>query len=160
MSQRDEKKEASFEKLNSRIQRIWEEGFTISILQDLKKAKEVNDGATLFERIPQAQQSGLSKGPEVLTAAGIISRGCPGTESETRQIYDMDDLGYKETGLDCGMFLNYRTDTLYIGDLDEKNVIKGKAGIYAIDADCHMNTRVLMICVPCRINDVRLGRYA
>ena len=254
-------------KLNSLNQRIWDEGFTVSILRDLEKiAKEVNDGTTLFERIPQAQQSGLSKGSEVLTAAGIICRGCPGTESETRQIYDTDDLigdgriqerlveawariqgcwfdspelflasksqmvdygtesevyfdieqfvvrklislkhynvlrlaldriiihnaifpdsamkvlgygrnskhefvviveqpyceggivpenerrqfmyglGFADAGLDCGMFLNYRTDTIYIGDLNEYNVIKGEAGIHVIDADCRLNTPTL-----------------
>ena len=267
MPYRDEKKERSFRKLNSLNQRIWDEGFTVSILQDLEKiAKEVNDGTTLFERIPQAQQSGLSKGSEVLTAAGIICRGCPGTESETRQIYDTDDLigdgriqerlvegwariqgcwydspelflasksqmidygtesevyfdiehfivrklitlkhynvlrlaldriiihnaifpdsamkvlgygrnnnrqfvvvveqpyceggivsenerrhfmyrlGFADAGLDCGMFLNYRTDTIYIGDLNEYNVIKGDAGIHVIDADCRLNTPAL-----------------
>ena len=51
-----------------------------------------NDGTALSERIPQAQQSGLSKGSTVLTAAAIICRGCPPTESDVRQIYDTDDL--------------------------------------------------------------------
>ena len=39
-----------------------------------------NDGSALFERIPQAQQLGPSKGSSVLTAAAIICRGCPPTE--------------------------------------------------------------------------------
>ena len=267
MSSRDDKKELSFSKLNSLNQRIWEDGFTVSVLQDLDKtAKDVNDGTTLFERIPQAQQSGLSKGSEILTAAGIICRGCPGTESETRPIYDTNDLigdgriqerlvetwariqgcwfdspelylaskseirdygtesvvyfdiedyvvrklislkhynvlrlaldriiihnaifpdsamkvlgygcdenhqfvivveqpycaggivsdserrafmyrlGFTDAGLDYGMYLNYRTDTLYIGDLNEYNVIKGEAGIHVIDADCRLNTKTL-----------------
>lgn len=55
-------------------------------------SSEVNHGTTLFERIPQAQQPGLSKGSSILTAAGIICRGCPGTESEVRKIYHTDDL--------------------------------------------------------------------
>ena len=55
-------------------------------------AKEVYNGTTLFERIPQKQQSGLSRGSSLLCAAAIICRGCPGTESETREIYRTDDL--------------------------------------------------------------------
>lgn len=60
-----------------------------------------NDGSALFERIPQAQQLGPSKGSSVLTAAAIICRGCPPTESDVRQIYDTDDL---------------------VGDVESKNV--------------------------------------
>lgn len=55
-------------------------------------AKEVYNGTTLFERIPQAQHSGLSRGSEILCSAAIICRGCPGTESETREIYHTEDL--------------------------------------------------------------------
>lgn len=250
--------------MDSLNQRIWNEGFTISVLKDLRTiVKEINDGTTLFERIPQAQQSGLSKGSEILTAAGVICRGCPGTESEVRQIYDTNDLigdgriqerlvemwarisgywydspelylsarsemldygtesevyfdiencvvrklislkhynvlrlaldriiihnaifpdaalkvlgyghnsggdfviiveqpycegvsvseqerqsfmyglGFSDAGEDYGMHLNYRTETLYIGDLNEFNIIKGEAGIHVIDADCRLNT--------------------
>ena len=50
MLHQNEKKGRSFMKLNSLNQRIWDEGFTVSILRDLEKiAKEVNDGTTLFE---------------------------------------------------------------------------------------------------------------
>ena len=82
-----------FERLNDINQRIWEQGFTSGNLKDLETlAKDITNGAAVFERIPYAQQSGLSKGSEVLCAASIICRGCPRTESETRQIYDTDDL--------------------------------------------------------------------
>lgn len=85
--------EISFEKLNSLNQRIWEDGFTTETLRDLSLiAKEVYNGTTLFERIPQAQQSGLSRGSALLCAAAIICRGCPGTESEKREIYRTADL--------------------------------------------------------------------
>lgn len=85
--------EVSFKKLNSLNQRIWDEGFTTETLSDLSLiAKEVYNGTTLFERIPQKQQSGLSRGSSLLCAAAIICRGCPGTESETREIYRTDDL--------------------------------------------------------------------
>ena len=78
------------ERLN---QAIWDEGFTMQTLSELSAiAKEVYNGTTLFERIPQAQQSGLSRGSEILCAAAIICRGCPGTESENREIYRTADL--------------------------------------------------------------------
>ena len=74
-------------------QRVWNEGFTDKNLSDLELiAKDIKNGAAVFERIPYAQQSGLSKGSEILCAASVICRGCPCTESETRQIYDTDDL--------------------------------------------------------------------
>ena len=82
-----------FERLNDINQRVWEQGFTANNLRDLETLSEdIKNGAAVFERIPYAQQSGLSKGSEVLCAASIICRGCPRTESETRQIYDTDDL--------------------------------------------------------------------
>ena len=66
---------------------VWES------LRDLNfLAEDIKNGAAVFERIPQAQQSGLSKGSEILCAAAIICRGCPRTESETRPIFDTDDL--------------------------------------------------------------------
>ena len=83
----------TFERLNDINQRIWEHGFTLSNINDLEIiAEDIKNGAAVFERIPYAQQSGLSKGSEVLCAASIICRGCPCTESETRQIFDTSDL--------------------------------------------------------------------
>ena len=168
-----------FERLNDINQRIWEHGFTSDNLKDLETLSEdIKNGAAVFERIPYAQQSGLSKGSEVLCAASIICRGCPRTESETRQIYDTDDLfgegriqeylvekwarlsgkwidepesypdermsfmydmGFRDAGMDYGMHLNYKTDNLYVGDLNEFNVLKGESGYHVIDADCRLN---------------------
>ena len=202
-----------FERLNDINQRVWEHGFTSDNLKDLETLSEdIKNGAAVFERIPYAQQSGLSKGSEVLCAASIICRGCPRTESETRQIYDTDDLfgegriqeylvekwarlsgkwidepesyleelcqlqigfaydrnkafvvvvqqpyvsgdainpdermsfmydmGFQDAGMDYGMHLNYKTDNLYVGDLNEFNVLKGEFGYHVIDADCRLN---------------------
>ena len=254
---------SDFEQLNDINQRIWEQGFTCGNLKDLETLSEdIKNGAAVFERIPYAQQSGLSKGSEVLCAASIICRGCPRTESETRQIYDTDDLvgegriqeylvetwarlsgkwidepelfleelcqlqdrgtesevyfdvnhhlvyklislkhynilrlaldrviihnalfpetaltvigfarnrsnaivivvkqpyvsgesinpdervsfmydmGFLDAGMDYGMHLNYKTDSLYVGDLNEFNVLKGEYGYHVIDADCRLN---------------------
>ena len=81
------------ERLNDINQRIWEDGFTTSNINELNLiAEDIKNGAAVFERIPYAQQSGLSKGSEVLCAASIICRGCPRTESETRPIFDTCDL--------------------------------------------------------------------
>ena len=83
----------AFERLNDINQRIWDNGFTASNIKELNLiAEDIKNGAAVFERIPHAQQSGLSKGSEVLCAASIICRGCPRTESETRQIFDTSDL--------------------------------------------------------------------
>lgn len=74
-------------------QRIWEYGYTTETLSELTLiAKEIYNGTTVFERIPQAQQPGLSRGSSLLCEAAIICRGCPGTESEKREIYRTDDL--------------------------------------------------------------------
>ena len=252
-----------FERLNDINQRIWEQGFTSGNLKDLETLSEdIKNGTAVFERIPYAQQSGLSKGSEVLCAASIICRGCPRTESEIRQIYDTDDLfgegriqehiveewarlsgkwidepeayldalcqlqdrgtesevyfnvnhrlvyklislkhynvlrlaldriiihnalfpetaltvigfahdrnnafvvvvqqpyvsgdsinsdervsfmydmGFQDAGMDYGMYLNYKTGNLYVGDLNEFNVLKGELGYHVIDADCRLN---------------------
>lgn len=254
----------SIKRLDSLNQAIWDFGFTTQTLSELQKiTKDIHHGSAIFERIPQAQQSGLSKGSEILTSAGIICRGCPGTESEIRAIYDTDDLigeglvqeiivekwakirgcwfekpelylssiselrdygtesevffdvshflvrkiislkhynilrlaldriiihnaifpetflkvlgfgrntqgafviiaeqpycsgtvlpeeerqlfmhglGFEDAGEDYGMHLNYRTNDIYIGDLNDYNVIKGETGIFVIDADCRLNT--------------------
>ena len=83
----------TFERLNDINQRIWEDGFTTSNIKELNLiAEDIKNGAAVFERIPYAQQSGLSKGSDVLCAASIICRGCPRTESETRPIFDTCDL--------------------------------------------------------------------
>ena len=93
MKKSDKVIEASFKKLNSLNQKIWDYGYTTETLSELSTiSKEVYNGTTLFERIPQDQQSGLSRGSEILCAAAIICRGCPGTESENREIYRTDDL--------------------------------------------------------------------
>ena len=259
--------EASSRKLDELNQAIWDYGFTTETLTSLPKiTEEIHHGTTLFERIPQAQQPGLSKGSSILTAAGIICRGCPGTESEVREIYCTDDLagegrvqerlveawaritgcwfecpdlylsslseikdygtesvvyfdidnfvvrklislkhynvlrlaldriiihnaifsdsalrvigfgrnresqfvvvveqvycagtmvtererrdfmyalGFEDAGADFGMHLNYKSPSLYIGDLNDYNVIKGESGIHVIDADCRLNTLTL-----------------
>lgn len=93
MNKREHIAEVSFSKLNALNQRIWDDGFTTETLGKLSTlAKEVYNGTTLFERIPQAQQPGLSRGSTLLCAAAIICRGCPGTESENREIYRTADL--------------------------------------------------------------------
>ena len=259
--------EESSRKLDILNQAIWDYGFTTETLTALAKfTEEINHGTTLFERIPQAQQPGLSKGSPILTSAGLICRGCPGTESEVREIYHTDDLigegriqehlvetwaritgcwfespdlylssiseikdygtesvvyfdvdslvvrklislkhynvlrlaldriiihnsvfndsamkvlgfgrnsnnlfvvvieqpycagtivseqerrnfmyamGFEDAGADYGMHLNYRNSSLYIGDLNDYNVIKGESGIHVIDADCRLNTPTL-----------------
>ena len=254
-------------RLNSLNRRIWEFGFDSITLSEIETvAKEINDGRTIFERIPQEQQSGLSARYGFLCQAAIICRGCPETESETREIYRTDDLvgdgkiqqtlieewarlkgvwfddpetylskisqvrddgtesevfidvasekvrklislkhynvvrlaldriiihnaifhttplvvtgfgrnqneefvimveqpyirgrgvseqerldfmtklGFEEAGEDYGMHLNYKTPTIYIGDLNEFNVLKGESGIHVVDADCRLNVRTL-----------------
>ena len=263
MNRREHIADVSFQKLDSLNQAIWDEGFTMQTLSELSAiAKEVYNGTTLFERIPQAQQSGLSRGSEILCAAAIICRGCPGTESENREIYRTADLigdgriqetlveewsrivgcwfedarlylssisqafdigtestvffdtpqrtvrkfvtlkhynvlrlaldriiihnavfpnafmrvfgfgrdesgafgilveqpyiegevvpeteraefmhklGFEDAGEDYGMRLNYKTDTLYIGDINEFNILKGETGIHVFDCDCRLN---------------------
>lgn len=82
-----------FKRLNDINQRIWNFGFSQENLTDLDIiAEDIRNGRAVFERIPQAQQSGLSKGSKILCAASVICRGCPRTESETREIYDTEDL--------------------------------------------------------------------
>lgn len=55
----------------------------------------------------------------------------------------MHDLGFDDAGEDYGMLLNYKTETLYVGDLNDYNVIRGENGIHVIDADCRLNTPIL-----------------
>ena len=253
----------SSRKLDEVNQKVWDLGFTTETLGQIAiLAKEVYNGTTLFERIPQAQQPGLSRGSEILCAAAIICRGCPGTESEKREIYRTADLigdgrvqetlveqwarvvgcwyddarlylssisqvydigtestiffdvphrlvrkfitlkhynvlrlaidrviihnaifpsaymkvvgfgrdeegsfgilieqpyiegsvvseeerslfmhkmGFADAGEDYGMRLNYMTDNLYIGDLNQYNILKGATGIHVFDCDCRLN---------------------
>ncbi len=44
--------------------------------------------------------------------------------TEAERISFMHGLGFKDAGVDYGMHLNYMTDHLYVGDLNEFNVIK------------------------------------
>jgi len=101
-------------------------------------AKEVYNGTTLFERIPQAQQSGLSRGSEILCAAAIICRGCPGTESENREIYCTADVigdgRIQETLVEewtriVGCWFE---DAVYFYHLH-------LTGIHVFDCDCRLN---------------------
>ena len=64
----------------------------MTLTREYGVAEDIKNGTAVFERIPQAQQSGLSKGSNVLCSASVICRGCPRTESEVREIYDADDL--------------------------------------------------------------------
>lgn len=254
---------ASSRELDALNLRIWNNGFTTETIGQIAVlAKAVSNGTTIFERIPQAQQPGLSRGSEILCAAAIICRGCPGTESEKREIYRTADLigdgriqetlieqwarivgcwfddarlylssisqvydigtestvffdvshrivrkfitlkhynvlrlaidriiihnaifpnaymrvfgfgrdedgqfgilivqpyiegvivseeerasfmykmGFTDAGEDYGMHLNYKTDYLYIGDINEYNVLKGVNGIHVFDCDCRLN---------------------
>lgn len=80
-------------KLDNLNQKNWDNGFNSLILTELDVlAKEINDGATIFERIPQEQLSGLSARYGVLCQAAVICRGCPCTESESMEIYRTSDL--------------------------------------------------------------------
>ena len=261
-------------------QKVWDTGFTTETLGQIATlAKEVYHGTTLFERFPQAQQPGLSRGSEILCAAAIICRGCPGTESENREIYRTADLigdgriqetlveqwarivgcwfddarlylssisqaydmgtestvffdihkrcvrkfitlkhynvlrlaldrivihnavfpsadmrvigfgrdedgafgvlveqayiegvvaseeeradfmhrmGFVDAGEDYGMRLNYRTENLGIGDLNEYNVLKGENGIHVFDCDCRLNVPSLGCAGQWRIPPVRV----
>ena len=66
---------------------------------------------------------------------------CEGRKaSEQERVSFMHALGFDDAGADYGMHLNYRTNELYVGDLNEYNVILGDVGIYVIDADCRLNT--------------------
>lgn len=257
----------SSKKLDDLNRKIWENGFdSISLTQIEVFSKEINDGTTVFERIPQEQLSGLSARYGFLCQAAIICRGCPCTESESREIYCTDDLvgdgkiqqtlieqwaklkgiwfddsesylssisqirddgtesevfidvphevvrkaislkhynvvrlaldrliihnaifpnsplkvigfgnnsekkfsiiteqpyvrgrsvteeerlnfmtglGFKPAGMDYGMNLNFKTNSIYIGDLNEYNVLMGESGIQVIDADCRLNVTTL-----------------
>ena len=55
----------------------------------------------------------------------------------------MLNLGFSDAGMDYGMHLNYRTDYLYVGDLNEYNVIRGELGVNVVDADCRLNVSTL-----------------
>lgn len=63
------------------------------------------------------------------------------TETERKEF--MSAMGFKSAGMDYGMHLNYYTPELYVGDLNEYNVIKGSDGLHVIDADCRVNVLTL-----------------
>lgn len=257
----------STDRLVSISRNICEYGFNSIVLSEIKDfVKHLNDGTALFERIPQAQLSGMSERYGFLCEASIVCSGCPCTESELREIYCTDDLvndgliqqelieswarsigiwydnpedylntlsgirddgtesqvfispedskvyklislkhynvvrlaldrliihnalfpatylkvfgfgknennkfvimveqpyvrgrgvteeerfdfmmkmGFEEAGMDYGLHLNYKTDDLYVGDLNQFNVLKGESGIHVIDADCRLNVPTL-----------------
>lgn len=55
MNERKQLAEVSFQKLDSLNQKIWDNSFTTETLSSLSIiAKEVYNGTTVFERIPQA----------------------------------------------------------------------------------------------------------
>ena len=55
-------------------------------------AQEIYNGTTVLERIPQRVRQGLAAGSLALCAAEALCNGCPQTESESRPLYDTDDL--------------------------------------------------------------------
>lgn len=59
--------------------------------------------------------------------------------TEMERLEFMTSMGFEEAGEDYGMHLNYKSDSLYIGDLNEFNVLKGERGVNVIDADCRLN---------------------
>lgn len=63
------------------------------------------------------------------------------TESERMEY--MKGLGFREAGEDYGMHLNYMTDELYVGDVNEYNAIMSADGVAVIDADCRLNFATL-----------------
>ena len=64
--------------------------------------------------------------------------------SEDERAIFMLQLGFKEAGEDYGMHLNYMTDFLYIGDINEYNVLKHANGaIFVFDCDCRLNVPTL-----------------
>ncbi len=64
--------------------------------------------------------------------------------SESERLAFMTGLGFTYAGEDYGMYLNYKTNQLYIGDLNQYNVLKGNnGGIHVIDADCRLNVATL-----------------
>ena len=63
--------------------------------------------------------------------------------TEEERISFMHGLDFDDAGMDYGMHLNYKTDTLYVGDLNEFNVIKGESGLNVVDADCRLNVPTL-----------------
>jgi hypothetical protein len=65
-----------------------------------------------------------------------------GAVTELERMELMRNLGFKEAGEDYGMHLNYYTNELYVGDLNEYNLIKGEE-IHIIDADCRLNVPTL-----------------
>lgn len=63
--------------------------------------------------------------------------------SEEERAEFMHRMGFDDVDADFGMHLNYKTDNLYIGDLNEFNVLKGENGIHVFDCDCRLNVPTL-----------------
>ena len=62
---------------------------------------------------------------------------------EAEKVAFMHNMGFTDAGEDYGMHLNYKTDNLYIGDLNEYNILKGENGIHVFDCDCRLNVPTL-----------------
>ena len=56
--------------------------------------------------------------------------------SEMQRRDHMIRLGFRESGMDFGMHLNYVRDDVYVGDVNEFNAILTPGGVSVIDADC------------------------
>ena len=64
--------------------------------------------------------------------------------SENERMAFMYEMGFSDAGMDFDMHLNYQTDYIYVGDLNEYNLLKHMNGsIHVFDADCRLNTPTL-----------------
>ena len=64
--------------------------------------------------------------------------------SARERVEFMTNLGFVPAGEDYGMHLNYKNDTLYLGDLNEFNLLKHANGaIFVFDCDCRLNVPTL-----------------
>lgn len=66
------------------------DGATFRQIQKL--SKEILYGETILERFPQRVMPGLAEGSQALCAAALVCGGCPETITESREIYDTEDL--------------------------------------------------------------------
>ena len=65
--------------------------------------------------------------------------------SEEQRCEHMHRLGFKDAGMDYGMHLNYISDTLYVGDVNEYNALLTSGGVSVIDADCRILREGLLL---------------